>query len=133
MAQDALAFASAALHARTKKLNSVTAENAATRQRLEQRRGARSALACECAYLAAAPPAPPPPPPAAAAAAAAATSPLERHQQRQHHLQGLLGAREEALRALAFRRLQHAFMLARLEANEAVLARYLAEAEAALA
>ena len=132
MAQDALAFASAALHARTKALNIVTAENAATRQRLEQRRGARSALACECAYLAAAPPAPPPPP-AAAAPAAAATSPLERHQQRQHHLQGLLGAREEALRALAFRRLQHAFMLARLEANEAVLARYLAEAEAALA
>jgi septal ring factor EnvC (AmiA/AmiB activator) len=122
MAQDALEIVTAALHGRTKALNSVTAENAATRQRLEHRRGARSALACALASLTAAPPAPPP--------AAAASAPLERQQ---HHLQGLLGAREEALRALAFRRLQHAFMLARLEANEAALARYLAEAEAALA
>ena len=123
MALDALAKSSLVLDKRTRSLNSVIAENAATRQRLEQRRGAHAALACEWAFLrGAAAPAPSP---------AAASDTLER--QRHQHLQDLLGAREAELRELAFRRLQHAFMLARLEANQAALARYLAEAEAALA
>ncbi len=123
MALDALAKSSLVLDKRTRSLNSVIAENAATRQRLEQRRGAHAALACEWAFLrGGAAPAPSP---------AAASDTLER--QRHQHLQDLLGAREAELRELAFRRLQHAFMLARLEANQAALARYLAEAEAALA
>ena len=128
MAQDALAISTLVLDKRTRSLNSVIAENAATRQRLAQRRGAHSALACEWASLRAATAAPSA---AGAPAPAAASDTLER--QRHQHLQALVGAREAELRELAFRRLQHAFMLARLEANQAALARYLAEAEAALA